>query len=227
MLSLILNTPPQAQLEALRVFGLDPFCLRRCRSFLCFWLAVWVHSSASLHWTPAPVSDSTSAFGLLRSYGCRGFQTFSTRVEYPMSSNKSRSLDCSVFLHFSVETRNFVFSPPHGISYHTEFRIFGFLATFHDHTEFRVFGVSASFRRHTEFHSFRRFGVFPSTHGIPYLSELRRFPADIRNFVFSPFHGTPSACLMCGHSDDLVHAPPFALSITSTLLVGICPSQLP
>jgi hypothetical protein len=45
--------------------------------------------------------------------------------------------------------------------------------------------------------------------------------------VFSGFHGTLSACLTCGPSEDLVHAPPFALCVTSTLLVGICPSQIP
>jgi hypothetical protein len=168
-------------------FGSTPR-LRRCHSFLHFWLAVWVHSSASVHWTPTPVSDSASAFGFLRSHGCRGFQTFPTRVEYPMSSNKLRSSEYSVFLRFSVETQNFVFSPPHKIPY---FRVFGDFPRSHGFSCFRgfshfppthriscfrrlstdtrnsvAFAASTSSRRHTEFRSFRRFGVFPPTHGI-------------------------------------------------------------
>jgi hypothetical protein len=45
--------------------------------------------------------------------------------------------------------------------------------------------------------------------------------------VFSPSQEIPTACLTCGPSDDLVHTPLFIPCVSSTLLVGICPSQLP
>jgi hypothetical protein len=176
-----------------------------------------------VHWTSASVSDSASAFGLLRPYGCRGFWTFSTRVEYPMSSNKSWDYDYSEFRRFSAATRVSVFS----LTY-TDFRVFANSHGFPCHTDFRVFVSSVYsrrhmkirvFRKHTEFRSTWNF-VFSMTHGSPYHTEFRIF-------VFSPFHEIPTACLTCGPSDDLIHAPLFALCVTSTLVVGICPSQLP
>jgi hypothetical protein len=183
---------------------------------------VWVHSSASLHWTPALVSDSASAFDLLRSYGCRGFWTFSTRVEYPMSLNKSWGYDCSVFRRFTAATRVSVFS----LTY-TYFRVFANSHGFPCHTDFRVFVSSTSSRRHTEFRVFRKLTEFRSTRNFVF-SATHGFPnrTEFRIFVFSPSHGIPTAWLTCGPSDDLVHAL-FALCVTSNLLVGICSSQLP
>jgi hypothetical protein len=184
---------------------------------------MWVHSSASVQWTPAPVSDSASAFGPLRPYGCRGFRTLSTRVEYPISSNKSWDYDCSVFRRFSAATRVSVFS-----STYTDFRVFANSHGFPCHMDFRVFVSSTSPRRHTEIRVFQKHTesrparnfVFFATHGILYHTKFRVF-------VFSPSHEVPSTCLMCGPADDPVHAPLFTLCVTSTLLVGICPSQLP
>jgi hypothetical protein len=140
-----------------------------------------------------------------------------------MSSNRLWCYDYSVFWHFSAATRVSVFSltytdfrvfaNSHGFSCHTDFRVFVSSASSRRHTEFRVF------QKHTEFHSTRNF-VFSATHGFPYHTEFCIF-------VFSPFHGIPTACLSCGPSEDLVHAPLFTLCVTSTLPVGIGPSQLP
>jgi hypothetical protein len=140
-----------------------------------------------------------------------------------MSSNKSWDYDCSVFRRFSAATRISVF-----LLTHMDFRVFANSHGFPCHTDFHVFVSSASsrrhtefcvFRKHTEFRSTRNF-VFSATHSFPYHTEFRIF-------VLSPSHGIPTTCLTCGPSYDLAHAPLFALCVTSTLLVGICPSRLP
>jgi hypothetical protein len=129
-----------------------------------------------MHWTPAPVSDFASAFGLVRPYGCRGFRMFSTRVVYPMSSNKLWDYDCLVFRRLSATTRVSVFSltytdlrvfaNSHGFLCHTDSRVFVSLASSRRHTEFRVF------RKHMESRSTRNF-VFSATHSSPYHTEFR------------------------------------------------------
>jgi hypothetical protein len=157
-----------------------------------------------------------------------------------MSSNKSWGYDCSVFRRLSAATRVSVFSlaytdfrafaGSHGFPCHTDFRIFVSLASSRRHTEIRVL------QNHTAFRSIRNF-VFSGTHGIPYRTDFRVFVFSashgipyhtaFRISVFSPSHEVPTACLSCGPPDDLEHAAPFAPCVASTLLVGICPSQLP
>jgi hypothetical protein len=87
----------------------------------------------------------------------------STRVEYPMSLNRSWDYDCSVVRGFSAATRVSVF-----LLTYTDFSVFANSHGFSCHTDFRLFVSSASSRRHTEFRVFgdTRFSV---SHGVPYL----------------------------------------------------------
>jgi hypothetical protein len=124
------------------------------------------------------------------------------------------------------------------------FRLFGISASFSRHTGFRFFVGShgfSCFLRFTRLSVFsclpvdtRKF-VFFGTHGTPYHRVFRGFVflashgfpyyTAYRVSVFLPFHESLTASLSCGPSDDPVHALLFAPCVTSTLLVGICPSQ--
>jgi hypothetical protein len=150
MLSLSLNTPPQAQLEALRalrLFGSGPSWLHAIPASAVAssgsGFPSWVHSRSS-----DPVSDFASASDS-PSFGCRGFRISSARVELPMFPHESevpalrffgvfrtrlqcfrssRYSDCLVFRYFPDESDLRLFFVPvfSGIPafFFSEFRLF-------------------------------------------------------------------------------------------------------
>jgi hypothetical protein len=119
-----------------------------------------------------------------------------------------------------------VFQPPHGFPcFRWLTRISVFSPT---HTAFRVTRISVFSCLQRLPADTRNFVFSGNTrNSIPHGISCFRRHTVLRIFVFSPFHDIPTSCLTCGPSDDLVHAPLFALCVTSTLLVGIYPSQLP
>jgi hypothetical protein len=141
-----------------------------------------------------------------------------------MSSNKSRSSDCSVFRrfpfrrntefciftntlnfvfsefrHFSADPRNFVFLEFRRFSTETGNSVFPPTHVISSHTEFRIFGSSASFRRHTEF---RVFGVSTffrrdTEFRISAFRSLRNFDPHGRHLPFSASLLSWRWCILC------------------------------
>jgi hypothetical protein len=122
MLSLILNTPPQAQLEARRVFGLNPFRLHASSALLTWLPSFLARRVGPLVHLPALDTCSSIRFfiGLL-------FGRFNSgRVPDVFKQVAGlRLFDVSMFFRGNTEFRIFATtrnSVSHGVPY---FRVFG------------------------------------------------------------------------------------------------------